>query len=1427
MNKPVILLAFANETPDDRKYLRNLRFELNQLRQILKIAEDKGLCSLEILTNTTVDNLFDAFLDPKYWDRIAILHFAGHASSFELLLEESKGSTKSAHSDGLVPFLTMQKSLQLVYLNGCHSAPFGQKLIQHGIPVVIGTVQEIEDQVASDLAIQFYKGLADGIGIDYAWNTSISKVKTQLGTRSLEGYYHKSLVSTRGLVQEGKRNQFPWEIYYKKGKEIVKNWNLPDTVNDPYFGLPEPEDNINLPDEPYRFLSRYQRTDHPIFFGRGQEIRSLYMKLTSKHSSPVIFLFGQSGVGKSSLLDAGLLPRIEVEYEMVYLRRDKEIGLLGQLSQELDGADYEYKLPVIDQLYTEKPFVEDLEALEKALEKLKPNARAQLQIFINEISSKKEIVVKNTVPVYADLRGKWLKREAKSDKKGLIIVLDQVEEVFTQPNINLPNEVEDLFHQVSLIFNTPTNRPQGKLLISYRKEFDPEITTAAKKNTVPYEKVYLNRLDKKGILEVINGLISTEQLRNKYSLKIEMGLPIVIANYLLMDKKSPIGPVLQIILTKLWKSEQENPNPVFTHTVYGNLLEDGVLLSDFFEQQMIAIREWEKTIGQEIESNGLALDILENHTTDYGTSEDLSIEKLRSLYQHRSDILQQLIDQFQKLHLLTQSSKNQTRLAHDTLAPIIKKAVKDSNRPGQIAMKILEGKMADYGIDPKNTVIEKSSLKLVEKGEGGMRIWYPKERALVEKSRRQRSKNERIRLAAIIFGVLLIGTGLLAYFQQLSIIENNKINEMISRANFVWNEGKPKDALAIVREALDIRPEDRSLLGLQHAIYSENEFYTKSVKLDHRIEKFKLLPDRSQLLTTKDSSILLYDLSGKLIRNYRYKQLVSALVYNENSGQVIGGYANGDLVVWNLNGEKQVLPNRLINNRINGIASNEVGDFMIVIAGNGTYLLNPENGKLNEFTEQEALIETIALSKDGKEIILGLANHNAIYQNLRTKEQRVLNGHKDRVLAVAFEPSGELMATASRDQSIRLWNKQGELVTILNGHDRRVNDVTFSPDGRFLLSASDDHSIVLWDVENQRFIKRYLAHQNYITGVEFVSNSEFISGGLDSMIYVWSKDSKVIQTFGSFSDGISSVSFNPVGQSVFITVGNLHSPNVDGEWGPDRITEWDLETGQLINQITGYTGAINELISLREMNGIFGTVGDDGRVILWDESNLDSTILSRHNGPAYTIDYSPELNLGVTGGEDGNIFLWDTKGELKDTLGTHISRVSSVAFAPNGKYVFSSGYDRRIKIWSMDGELLNSIEGHTTRILDLAISPNGKYLLTAGWDNIAKLWSIKQTNLEPIASFTINQGNFAGAKTMNCVTFSPDNQFFAIGSEGGVAQVYNVEGQVLQAVSDGGRKGIYALSFSPDSHYLLVGYSDGWGRLYENISKRSLKVYHQ
>ncbi len=446
-------------------------------------------------------------------------------------------------------------------------------------------------------------------------------------------------------------------------------------------------------------------------------------------------LYGQTGVGKSSFLAAGLLPRLKRDYEILYIRRDQKDSLtitiqkaLIHLADDQDGSDG-------------------------------PGHST----------------------VGTPLRVAWRTAEVAVGKP-LIILLDQVEEVFTHPNADRPNELAELAQALSEIFTVDGRDFQGKILVSFRKEWFPEVQKIFDLNAVSFGRVFLEALDRDAVIEIVNGLVSTARLQKQYGLTIETHVPEQIADDLLNDRDSPTAPALQILLTKMWEeaAELSSATPAFTESLYLRIKKQGLLLDDFVDRQLAQLAG----VYPDLVSSGFVLDLLVYHTTPQMTAAERCRDDLMKMYNNHKQELSGLLEECKNLYLLFESgskgnsAKRTTRLAHDTLALPIRHKFDESDLPGPRARRILKNRAVEWANDHHGAILDGPDLLVVEQGAMGLGVLMPHEQRLIAASRIEQSRRNRRRtllhrcLIGAVVG-LLFTTGLAGWGRHTAVQESS------------------------------------------------------------------------------------------------------------------------------------------------------------------------------------------------------------------------------------------------------------------------------------------------------------------------------------------------------------------------------------------------------------------------------------------------------------------------------------------------------------------------------------------------------------------------------------------------------------------------------------------------------------------------------
>ncbi len=1011
---PVVLFAFANSRLD----LRFLPEEQRRVRAAMTVAEQSGLCEIVERANATAAEVLDVFQDARYRDRVALFHFSGHAGSGELLFESQEaGVPRLAHAQGLARFLGEQRGLALIFLNGCSTQGQVQALLDAGVPAVIATSEAILDSVAAELSARFYQALASGDPLGSAFAEATAAVEAQAGDLP-EGTY-ATLRPGPLLLARGK---WPWELHVAPGaEEEVRRWSLPRAARDPLFGLP-PLPAMDLPLSPFKHLSPFTREDAPVFFGRGRDIRALYEEVTRPDGAPIVLLFGASGAGKSSLLAAGLLPRLVASHEVLYLRREQTLGLAGSLARALGDEDGS---------------------------------------------------------------AAWHRKETPG--RPLVVILDQAEEAWTRP-LAPGREVQDFAAALRTLFASRESRPRGRLVLGFRKEWLAEVRQLLDDEKLPRALVEILHLDRDGIEEAVRGPASSERLRRQYGLEVAAELPARIAGDLLEQGTGTIAPILQILLAQMWTEAgtRRIASPRFTLDLYESLKRRGLLLDDFLDEQLRALREERP----EAVSSGLVLDLLFFHTTDLGTAESRADVEVAERYGQRPEI-PELLGQCKDRYLLAEggqegeakeSPPSTTRLAHDTLAPLVRRRFESSDLPGQRAQRILlraeewrEGRIGE--------VLGELDLARVEEGRDGMRVRTEDEARLVATSRlqveRRRHQRRLLQLTAVAAVAVILGAALLFLWQR-------------QQAHTAEERARDREYVAIGNNLEVDDPTEVSLVALE--VRQPDSTPTADALL------YKTLADSTEIatLTGHTAAVLAASFSPDGTRVLTASSDKTARIWNATTGQPIATLTGHTDVVW-------------------AASFSPDGTRVVTASWDKTARIwNAATGQpIATLTRHTDAVLAASFSPDGIRVVTAARDETARIWNAATgKLIATLIGHTSAgVLAASFSPDDTRVVTASWDQPARIWNAAtGKLIATLTGHTDAVLAASFSPDGTRVVTASSDKTARIWNAATGQPITTLTGHTDGVEAASFSSDgTRVVTASLDETARIWNVATEYLQ----------------------------------------------------------------------------------------------------------------------------------------------------------------------------------------------------------------------------------------------------------------------------------------------------------------------------
>ena len=448
----------------------------------------------------------------------------------------------------------------------------------------------------------------------------------------------------------------------------------------------------------------------------------------------------------------------------------------------------------------------------------------------------------------------------------------------------------------------------------------------------------------------------------------------------------------------------------------------------------------------------------------------------------------------------------------------------------------------------------------------------------------------------------------------------------------------------------------------------------------------------------------------------------------------------------------------------------------------------------------------------------------------------VLRGHTDKVTSISLSPDGHLIASASFDGTIRLWDTTtGKTMKELRIKKMPLFAVSFSPDGQciaYSYAANEDSSIYIWNLNSNCLQYVLKGHESVIRSISFSHDgSSLVTASNDGTVRIW-----------DISHGECRKTLRDDGKFMLSAVFSPDDNCIAAASYDNYVRIWSAVSGKLICKLEGHTDIVTN-VSFSPDGRMLASGSEDNTICIWDTNTWEcKMVLKGHNRFVLSTAFSPDSQFFVSGSLDGTIRFWEMEeGQCLCALKGHTDRVNTVLFNPGGQLVISSSDDATIRIWELFGDEPRSVSrddvrcyrdsnissdgtlsaeivgysticvrdkksglillegnGHTDDACSVIFSPNDKYIASASLDKTVRIW-----DANTLECIRVLRGHTTAVMD---VSFSPDSKHVVSTSPDNTIRVWEVStGHCLFVIENKYKSGS---SFTTDGSHIVLNFSD-------------------
>ncbi|WP_406452151.1 helix-turn-helix domain-containing protein [Streptomyces sp. NBC_01622] len=1145
--------------------------------------------------------------------------------------------------------------------------------------------------------------------------------------------------------------------------------------------------DVTAPSCPYRGLAAFTSEDAGWFFGRERATAALVERVFQRLGGGPLLLVAPSGAGKSSLLNAGLVPA---------LRRPGGFPM--------PGAD---RWPVIALTPTARPLDELLERTAKAL-------GGDLDLTARQLAESPDVLLE-AVRARSDRPPPGPDGRRPPPVRPVLLV-DQFEELFT-----LCSDEHERRTFVRVLRTLSTGPDPAVVVLGVRADFSGRCLELPELAPVFTDGLFV--LLPMSVAELRESITRPAELAG---ITLEPGLvPLLLRDAGLRDETgtathpttpdtTPSGalPLVSHALLATWQQREDTTLTVAGYERTGGIQGAIARTAETVFAQLYPAEQ--KTIRR----------ILSRlvHVSDEGTAATRRRASRSALMEQLADAdaASAALDVFVRARLIT-VDRDTVEITHEALLhawPRLRDWI-HADRAGLLLHQQLAHAAAEWEREHRDPSALYRGTRLdtvrawADELDGRSRLG-PREEAFLrasqaEEDTRAQLARRQIRFRQALFATLAVLLGLavtaggLAYQQRASALDQERVarSQALAVQSTSLAGGRPEASMLLAEEAYrtDATPEARgALLSTQAQAFS-----ARLVGRYGPVNAVAFTPDGTLLATAgAHGAVQLRRTSDhRTTATLPVPGRVRSVAFSPDGTVLAATSSDGPVRIWGTADHRlrTLLPAGTRGAR--ALAFDPRGRTLAIAADDGTVQLwdtegsHPSGVRLVGHTGR---VNTLAYARDGRTLASGGSDRTVrLWDTDRARSLAVLRGHTDEVLGVAFAPDGRSVASGGVDRTVRLWDVASHRATAtLTGHSDDVNAVAYTPDSATVVSAGGDGTTRLWDVRTGRTAAILTGHTDYVMSVAVNSTGTTLAtGGFDQSVVLWDLRGPVL----------TPRPFTEVSQSAYSPDGRLLA-TADAD---HTVRLWDVARRRVVTTFTGHRESVFS-VAFAPDGRTLASAGSDGTIRLWNvPARHTLATLTGHTGDVFSVAFAPDGRTLASAGADRTIRLWDvpTHRQLA-VLDGHTDSVNDITFSPDGRTLASAGDDLTVRLWdTATHRRLATFTGHTGAVRGVAFSPEGNTLASGGNDGAVRLWDVRHRRLA--ASLSGHTGSVRG------IAFSPDGRLLASSGSDRTVRLWDVSGRRPWATLTGHTNAVWGVVFAPDGRTLASSSNDGTVRLWD------------